>query len=155
MSVLLAFLSGVGVSVAGVLVASYLQRRRDLQQKVEAARFEIYLKLLELESRYFWLCLDEEANQDIYPEMWGLSWSIADALRRVDRLEFADRVLQILFSNRYASPSERAEALRILIDNLGAAVNPRYVKSINLIREDNKKYGGRRSNAPGGARMKV
>jgi elongation factor P--beta-lysine ligase len=47
---LIGFLSGVGVSLMGALIANILARSRDRRRLVDERRFEIYMKLMELYS---------------------------------------------------------------------------------------------------------
>ena len=46
------FLSGVGVTLTGALIAHMLARRRERRKLVDERRFEIYMKLMDLNSQY-------------------------------------------------------------------------------------------------------
>lgn len=152
---LIAFLSGVGVSLVGALVANIFTRSRERGRVVEERRFEIYMKLMELYGSYFWFTVAElhkEAVRDeIRQRCRDLAWQISDLLRSADEVEFLDEILDVTLSPRFATARECYEAMGQLLDRMGRRVNPRYAKKIREISEANVKVlgSGGRSNAPG------
>jgi hypothetical protein len=65
MEQLIGFVSGVGVSLFGALLATILTRRRERQRTVEERRFEIYMKLMDLHSNYFWFTVAELRKTEV------------------------------------------------------------------------------------------
>ena len=49
------FLAGIGVTLAGVLAASIIQRHNENLRRKEQTRFEIYMHLLNIHGWYFWV----------------------------------------------------------------------------------------------------
>jgi hypothetical protein len=152
---LLAFLSGVGVSLFGALVANILTRHRDRRRVVEERRFDIYMKLMELHSSYFWFTVAEVHRESvkaaIRQKCRDLSWQCADMLRSADEVDFLDEILDVTLSPRFTTAVERYEAMGNLLDRLGKRVNPRYARKIREMSQANLEQLGRgsQSNAPG------
>jgi hypothetical protein len=152
---LIAFFSGVGVSLVGALVANLLTRKRERWRVVEERRFEIYMKLMELYGSYFWFSAAEMRKEPVPDEIRqkcrDLAWQIADLLRSADEVDFLEDILDVTLGPRYATAKERYEAMGQLLERLGRRVNPRYVRKIREISEANiMAFGaGGRSNAPG------
>ena len=154
-SSLLAFFSGVGVSLVGVLVAHILTRERDRRRVVEERRFEIYMKLMDLHGMYFRFTTAEFHREAISDEVRrkcrDLSWRIADILRAADEVEYLEDILDVLMGPGFQTARERYDAMSKLLDRLGSRVNPRYAKKIREISEANLTTlgAGGSSNAPG------
>jgi len=154
-SPLLAFFSGVGVSLVGALVAHILTRQRDRRRVVEERRFEIYMKLMDLRGMYFWFTTAEFHRKPISDEIRrkcrDLSWQIADMLRAADEVEYLEGILDVLMGPGFQTARERYDAMSKLLDRLGSRVNPRYAKKIREISEANLMTlgSGGSSNAPG------
>jgi len=155
----MAFASGVGVSAIAAWVSYLLQNRRDRRRRREQAAIEVYMLLLELNGRYFWVASkelhDEPAPAEIVAKVHDLAWRIADKLREADDVEHLEEILTVLMSeDAYKTANERAKALSAVIDKVGDTVNPRYAKLIRTI-SDNNVLGlvgrppGHRNNAPG------
>jgi hypothetical protein len=154
-SPLLAFFSGVGVSLVGALIAHVLTRERDRRRVVEEGRFEIYMKLIELLGMYFWFT-SAEVHRDPVPDeirrkCRDLSWQIADLLRAADEVEYVEEILDVLMNPGFQTARERYDAMSKLLDRLGNRVNPRFAKKMRAIGEANLKTlaSGGSSNAPG------
>jgi len=151
----LGFVTGVGVSLVGVLVANILTRRRERRHVVEERRFEIFMKLMDLHSSYFWFTVAELHKEAVPAETrrvcHALAWQIADMLRAVDEVEFLEQTLAVTLGPTFGTAAERYEAMGRLIDQLGIKVNPRYAKKIREISEANIRLlgSGGSSNAPG------
>lgn len=154
-SPILAFLSGVLVTLVGALVAHVLTRRRERQRIVEERRFQIYMKLMELHGTYFWFTTAEVHKKPVSDEIRlkcrDLSWQIADMLRTADEVEDLEDILDVLMGPGFPTAVARYDAMSKLIDRLGDRVNPRYAKKIREISAANlaKIGAGRESNAPG------
>lgn len=152
---LLAFFSGVGVSLVGALVAHILTRRRERRRIVDVRRFEIYMKLMELHGMYFWFTTAEfhrkPVSDDVRRKCRDLSWQIADMLRAADEVEFLEAILDVLMGPGFPTAAERYDAMSKVLDGLGRRVNPRYSKKIRQISEANIATlgSGGGSNAPG------
>jgi len=153
----LAFLSGVGVTLTGALIAHVLARRRERRKLVDERRFEIYMKLMELNGQYFWVASAGLHNEPVPPEARRkcreLAWQIADILRAADEVEFLEDILDVLFGSAYPTALKRHDAMLALLDRMGARVNPRYARKIQEISKGNilSFASGERSNAPGAA----
>ncbi|MFQ5745551.1 MAG: hypothetical protein ACE5HV_18525 [Acidobacteriota bacterium] len=152
---LLAFFSGVGVTLVSALVANMLTRQRERRRVVEERRFEIYMKLMELYGSYFWFSAAEirrePVPEDIRRRCRDLAWQIADMLRSADEVDYLEDILDATLGPGFGTARERYEAMGRLLDRLGQRVNPRYSKKIREISEANlARFGsGGSSNAPG------
>ncbi len=138
----MAFASGVGVSAIAAWVSYLLQNRQDRRRRREQAAFEVYMLLLELNGRYFWVASkelhDEPAPAEIVAKVHDLAWRIADKLREADDVEHLEEILTVLMSeDAYKTANERAKALSAVIDKVGDTVNPRYAKLIRTISDNN------------------
>lgn len=154
-SFLLTFFSGVGVSLVGALVAHVFTRQRERRQLVEERRFQIYMKLMELHSGYFWFTTAElrqtAVPNEIRHKCRDVAWQIADMLRATDEVEYLEDILDVLMGPGFPTAGERYDAMAKLVDRLGRRVNPRYAKKIRQISEANvsSPASGGISNAPG------
>ena len=154
---LLAFLAGVGVTLTGVLAGTLAQRASGRLRRKQQARFEIYMRLLEIDSLYFWVTSDEVTGETGKPDIWkrlrSASWQVADKLREMDDVEYLDDILDVLLADSFDTACERAEALKRLIEKLGELVNPKYSQAIRKVSEQNQHRMmedlSRNSNAPG------
>jgi hypothetical protein len=155
MELLIAFVIGVGVTLTGAFIAHLLTRSRERRKLIEERRFEIYMKLMDLNSQYFWIASaevrGEPAPQTAREKCRELSWRIADMLRAADEVEFLDETLDILFASNYPSAAKRHDAMGALIDKMGQRINPRYARKFHDISMVNMQLlaSGARSNAPG------
>lgn len=137
---------GLLIAVVGGLVgawaAIFFQRRREREKSLEKARFDIYMNLLSLNSRHFWITVAEIHHEKSKPEMiqkyQDAAWTIADKLRQIDELPEARDILRVIFSLEFESEAKRSEALNKVIDQLGKEVNPRYSQFIKQISQENQ-----------------
>jgi hypothetical protein len=153
------FASGVGVSAIAAWVSSVLQHRNDLRRRREQAAFEVYMLLLDLNGRYFWVASKEMHGEPTPPEIAAkvhdLAWRTADKLREADDVQHLEEILTVLMSeDAYKTANDRAKALNGLIDKMGRTVNPRYAKLIEGISTKNvlgfmSRPLHHRNNAPG------
>jgi hypothetical protein len=157
-TVLLGFFSGIGVSVLGAWWANTLTRRRERKRLVQDRRLEIYMKLMNLHSKYFWFSTSELHKEEVPPEVrrecYGLAWQVADILRSIDEFEFLEETMEVIFGPSFDTAQERHKAMGKLLDQLASTVNPRYSQKIGQISEVNLRLlgSGGSSNAPGAPR---
>jgi hypothetical protein len=155
MAQLIGFFSGVGVSLVGALLATFFTRRRERRRVVEERRFEIYMKLIDLQSSYFWFTIAELHQQpvsdDTRKRCHEIAWQIADMLRSADEVDFLEQILEVTLGSNFVTATQRDEVMGKLIDQLGSKINPRYTKKIREISDANVRLraSGRSSNAPG------
>jgi hypothetical protein len=152
---LLAFFSGIGVSLISAVVAHILTRRRERRRLVEELRFKIYMKLMDLHGSYFWFTV-AELHKEVVPvetrnRCRDLAWQIADILRFADEVDSLEEILETTHSPKFASAEARYEAMGRVLDYLGTKINPRYSKKIREISKENIRLlaSGGSSNAPG------
>jgi hypothetical protein len=150
---LIAFFSGIGVTLTGAIGAHLLTRRRDRRRVVEERRFEIYMKLLDLHATYFWFTTAEVHNKPVGEEnrkrAVDLSWQIADLLRSTDEVDFLEEVLDVTLSPKFETAVKRYEEMGKILDRMGRSENPRYAKKVREIGEAKMRAIGSKSNAPG------
>lgn len=140
---MLGFVGGILLAVLTAVITSVVERRSARREQVEGARFQIYMKLLDLHSMYFWVTVaethGEEPRTEIKERVRSLSWQIADQLRAADELANTTEILEVLLSTGYQTAGERHRAIDQLLQVLGAAVNPRYAAAIHQISNENVK----------------
>jgi hypothetical protein len=140
-SPLVAFASGVGVTLVGVLVTTLLQRRRDRRGRIEEGRFRVYMKLMELHSFYFFASSAEvrhqELSSDVRQRIRSLAGELADMLRSADELGEVPQLLRILMSMDYPSAQARYRDMGDVLDALAKTVNPRYSSAARAIGDGN------------------
>lgn len=153
------FASGVSVSGIAAAIGSQLQKRRERQRRREQAAFEVFMLLLDLNSRYFWITSNEIHGEppppEIAIEVHRLAFRIADKLREADDIQHLKEILRVLMDeDAYATAVDRAAALDAVIKDIGDTVNPRYAKAIRDISASNirgfvARPSNHRNNAPG------
>jgi hypothetical protein len=158
---LLGLVSGVLLAFVAAYVTAVFERRRERRAKVEETRFRIYMKLMDLHSRYFWLASAEMRREEpptgTRPKLQELAFEISDELRSADQVEKLEEILDVLFCEpAYDTAMKRYHAIQALLDQLGKQVNPRFAKKIREISEKNVSAvdqtpltNPRRSNSPG------
>lgn len=134
---LLAFASGVGVCVVGAFTATYFQARSEERRCLTKAKFEIYMKLMELQAQYFWV-LSAEARQEspsleVKTKIKLLAWQIADLLREADKIEHLPQILNVLFGTNFETASSRHDAIEKLLSEMGHSVNPNYATVVKQL----------------------
>jgi hypothetical protein len=155
MDSVLAFLSGIGVSLVAALVAHLLTRTRENLSRIREKRFRIYMKLLELRGTYIWVTFAElhreHPNEDTRRRCHSLAWQIADMLRESDDVEYLEDILEILLASGFPTAKARYDAMGQLLGILGKRVNPKYMKKVSKINSDSvfDPNMERKSNAPG------
>jgi hypothetical protein len=157
---LLGFFSGIAVSLTGALIANILTRQRERRRLVEERRFEIYMKLMELNGQYFWISSAEVRQEpepaEIRKNCHKLAWQIADLLRAADEVEFLEEILDVILNDSsFPSAAKRHDAMGSLLNKIGKRINPRYTHKIHEISQANVHYlaSGGQSEAPGASRL--
>jgi hypothetical protein len=138
---MLGFLGGILVSFISALLASLIQRHNEMNRRRDQARFDIYMRLMDLNSAYFWIATAELHNEELprnqKERVFSYAWEIADKLRANDNIECLEETLQILFGSRFPTANERANALSALLDKFSKSANPKYAKIIKTMGEEN------------------
>lgn len=129
----------IGVLLGGLLTY-FVERRLQMKQAFDEASFRVYMSLLEFGGLLVSVCSDEMYSQ-LSPEetrlrMDNLRWHISDELRKAELPELGD-ILQALHGD-YPSEEERAEALKVVTDEMGSRVNPRYAEEIRKVSRENQ-----------------
>jgi hypothetical protein len=161
MTELIAFISGVMLTLAGALLSYRLQIRQEKKKEKERIRFEVYMNLMDLNSYYFWVTSAEFTGNKVDPNINKLIHDIAlktsDKLRQVDDIEYLDEILEILFSERFNSATERAHEMEDLLEKLHLIISPRFIKKIKVISKENLLLMPTKSwdrlNAPGSTKI--
>lgn len=155
----LAFVGGIATTLTGALIGHTLTTRREHNKQIAERRFEIYMRLIELKSLYFWFTTAEfhreQVSDDIRQRAHDLTWKLSDMLRAADQIEYLNEIMDVMFSPSFSTAVERDEAMGKVIDRLGDLVNPRYAKRIKTYGTENALRavaGHHGSNAPGAPR---
>jgi hypothetical protein len=135
------FLSAIGLAVITAIVTADVERRSARRARVEDARFQIYMKLLDLYNLYFWVASKEIHGEEVRPEMKdqirAVSWQINDQLRAADEVEHMPEILNVVLSTHFESAADRHRAIDEVVKKLGETVNPRYAEAVRQISEGN------------------
>lgn len=138
---MIGFASGVGVALIGAVVGYALQRRAEKKHRIEETQFQIYMKLMDLYSLYFWVASlelrGEEVNPDLKKKIRNITWQIADLLRFEDSVLYTEKILWVLMSNKYPTANARYDEMKNIVDEFGSLINPRYQNVIKIIGEGN------------------
>lgn len=156
MEIIISFVTGILLTLGGVWLTNYFQKRREQEKEKEKIRFEIYMNLLDIQTYYFWVVSDEshgyETDKEITNLLRKISLKTSDKLRQVDTIEHLEDILDILFNQKFEKASERAKKLDELMHKLHRIVSPRFMKKMKSITADNQKVMMTRSlkslNAP-------
>jgi hypothetical protein len=139
--IILSFLTGIGLTLIGVLVTHLFQKYYERHKQKEKIRYDIYMNLIDIYAYYFWVMTaeldNERLSEDIIVNLRDLSFKTSEKLRQVNDIEFQDEILEILFSQKYAAANERYEALNEILTKLDKLVNPKFIKKMKQISEEN------------------
>lgn len=137
----LGFLGGIAASLVAAVAASFVQRHNQEKARKVAGRFEIYMRLLDINQQYFWVASAELHGQkpppDIVRNVRNSCWQLADKLREYDAVELQNEIMEFLFSTAIPSSNERAGLLGSILDRYGKIVNPKYSEQIRQLSNDN------------------
>jgi len=149
MEALLGFASGIGLALLSAVISAQVERRSARRSRVEDARFQIYMQLLDLYTTYFWVTTAELHGEEVRAEtrdrIRSLTWQIADQLRAADEVDHAEDILDVLLSISYESAADRYRKMDMVIKSLEAKMNPRYSQAVHRISERNLlEYGSQK-----------
>ena len=66
---LIGFASGVGVVLIGAIISHMFQLRSEKRHRIEETQFQVYMKLLDVYSLYFWVASLELSGEEVRPEL--------------------------------------------------------------------------------------
>lgn len=155
------FATGILLTLGGVWLTNYYQRKHERTKDKEKIRFEVYMNLLDISANYFWVTSaesrGEKTNSEILHTLRQLTFKTSDKLRQMDEIEHLEEILDVLFNQKYQTALERSEKLDQLIDKMDKIVSPRFMKKMKEITKDNQRTLIKRSlqslNAPGTSRF--
>ena len=131
-------------SLLGAFGGIALKQIWDSRRTVNSVLFSVYMRLLELHSLYWWETVAEFHSKNPSPDrrrkIARLAWLISDELRQIDKSDFTEDVLVVLFSkdaNKYPTATDRYEAIGKTIDLLGRYLNPNHSTIMKKISESN------------------
>src|SRR2546430_9107568 len=140
-SAAIGFASGICVTLIGSLTATFLQRRTERRRRIEDGRFQVYMKLMELHSFYFFVSSAEvrktEISADLRERIKSLAGDLADMLRSTDELRELPQLIRILMGVDYSSAQARYRDMGEVLESLGRSVNPRYVTAAKATGDGN------------------
>jgi hypothetical protein len=136
------FATGILLTLAGVWLTSYYQRKHEKTKDKEKIRFEVYMNLLDISASYFWVTSaesrGEKPNSESLHTLRQLTFKTSDKLRQMDEIEHLEEILDVLFNQKYETALERSEKLDQLIDKMDKIVSPRFMKKMKEITKDNQ-----------------
>lgn len=139
----LSFATGILLTLGGVWLTSYYQRKQERTKDKQRIRFEVYMNLLDISSSYFWVTSaesrGEQPNSEILYTLKQLTFKTSDKLRQMDEIEHLEEILDVLFNQKYETAHERSEKLDKLIEKMSEIVSPRFMKKMREITKDNQK----------------
>jgi len=131
-------------SLIGAFGGIALKQKWDAKHTTKDVLFKVYMKLLELYGLYWWETVaemhGENPNQDRRRKIGRLAWIVSDELRQIDKLNFTEVVLEVLFSQdtqKYPTATVRYEAIGKTIDLLGQYLNPNHSTIMRKISDRN------------------
>ena len=137
---LIGFASGVGVILIGAIIGYVFQRRAEKQHRIEETQFQVYMKMLDVYSLYFWVTSLELRGEEVSPELKrsirNTTWQIADLLR-FEAVSYTENILKVLMSNEYPTAKARYDEMDKILSKFGSLVNPRYQHVVKSIGEGN------------------
>ena len=142
--------------ILGAILGHVLTRKRERLRTLDERRFDVYMRLMDLDAAYFWYVSYELRGEPVPPKVreqcYELATQLIDKLRAIDDDAQVEDALDVLFRIDYANTADdRSAKLAALIERMGQTVNPRYAKKMRQISAANVKAmaAGAVSNAPG------
>ena len=133
-----------------------------LFRSLEAAEYEIYLKLNELYNWYFWFSTNElhqqETPQEVVDETYKIATDLGRLLHANERTEFASDLIRILYDESYSTYDARWKHISELSDRIGSKVVPVHIKHLRELSKSNihlMAKDGFVSKAPASSRFKL
>ena len=138
---LIGFASGIGVALISASIGFLFQRKSEKRRRIKETQYQVYMKLLDVYSFYFWVVslelTGEEVSSDLKKRIRNTTWQIADLLRLEDSVSNTESILRVLMSNEYTTAKARYDEMDKILNKYGSLVNPRYQKVIKSISENN------------------
>ena len=139
-------ISGVIGAFVGAFVGGwatiFFQRKTERKRHADKVLFDVYMMLMDLNGRHFWVTSAEvqgkESDPRILERVQDIRWRIADEIRKIDHLPEARDILRAMFTLTYQSERGRAEEFDRLLSVLGKRVNPRYDEVMAEITHENQ-----------------
>lgn len=161
-SIFVGFVTGVLLALAGAWINISLTRKSESRSTLEAAEYEMYLKLNELYNWYFWFSANElhqqETSQEVVDETYKIASDLARLLHANERTEFASDLIKILYDERYPTYDARWKHISALSDRVGSKVVPVHIKHLRELGESNihlMAENGFVAKAPASSRFKL
>jgi hypothetical protein len=143
MEIGLSFVTGILLTLSGVWLTNYYQRKHERIKDKEKIRFEVYMNLLDISSSYFWVTSAEsrreKPNSETLYTLRQLTFKTSDKLRQMDEIEHLEEILDVLFNQKFETALERSQKLDKLIDKMSEVVSPRFMKKMREITIDNQR----------------
>ena len=141
LQVLIGFASGVGVVMIGAIISYMFQRRAEKRRRIEETQFQVYMKLMDVYSLYFWVVslelTKEEVSPDLKRRIRNTAWQIADLLRFEGSVSYTENILRVLMSNEYPTAKARYDEMNKILNKFDSLINPCYQQVIKSISEGN------------------
>jgi hypothetical protein len=136
-----AFVSGIIVTLLGAWLNIFLNNREKKAYKLHDAEYEMFLKLGELNNWYFWLASNEVRNreneQEIFDECYELARDLAKSLHQHEETEFAEELMKVLYDESYTSFNERYKQMCALSKRMADKLSPVHRKYLSSLEESN------------------
>lgn len=138
---LVAFVSGVIVTLLGAWLNIFLNNRDKKAYKLHDAEYEMFLKLGELNNWYFWLASNETRNrenkQEIFDECYELARDLAKRLHQYEETEFAEELMKILYEESFESFNDRYRRMCALAEKMADKLSPIHRRCLSSFQESN------------------
>lgn len=140
-SILIGFITGVLLALAGAWINISLNHKAESRSTLESAEYEMYLKLNDLYNWYFWFSTNElhqrETPQEVVDEIYKIATDLARLLHANERTEFASDLIKILYDESYPTYDARWKHISALSDRIGSKVVPVHIKHLSELSESN------------------
>ncbi len=133
-------------AVLVAIISTYLtirvKERSEHKQTDKDLRFELYMKLMNLNLYYGFLAgyeiRGEECPHDMVDKVRLDRFDVSDLARKIDTLDL-NETLEILFLEKYTY-RDRYHVTTTIIDNFGYKLAPNFKKMMRAITDENEKY---------------
>jgi hypothetical protein len=140
--IIVPLVSGVIGAFVGGWATVFFQRKSERKRHAEKTLFDVYMMLMDLKGRHFWITSAEvqgkESGQQIREKFQDIRWRIADEIRKIDYLPEAEDILRVMFALTYRSEGGRADEFDRLLKALGKKINSRYDRVMAEITRENQ-----------------
>lgn len=143
MEIGLSFITGILLTLGGVWLTNYYQKRHERTKDKEKIRFEVYMNLLDIKANYFWVTSaesnGEKPKSEILSTLRRLTFQTSDKLRQMDEIEHMEEILDVLFNQKFETALERSRKFDELIDKMSEIVSPRFMKKMRELTKENQR----------------